>query len=317
MDPILNELSIASPTNAPIDERLSGLSRVLARLAELGFARVLRTTQEALTIPLGNGLTLPGWAMQRSADRNGREARQLLMARLGRAPFVEQLLAEAEEARGRQFEARFGGQVARGLGAALLLDSVAISVPGAWAFEIDPLRVELDALDEAGVLTMTTQPVLHVYGPPHVEAQRELLRVRVLRRVESGSELWRRRTELLASLEFCARVERDLAALTGKEPWFFEICRHLAVLSDSISVWTDGAFNPTDVTWTHESKPTLDHPVYGAQREFDAPGGQRRQFSSHTKLNAVGWRIYFLPDAGTRRALIGYIGPHLDTVKFH
>lgn len=316
MDPILNELSLAVQTEVSVDQRLSELARILTRMADLGFARVLRTTQEALTIQLANGLTLQGWAAQRGASQEMREARQLLMARLGRAPFVEQLYAAVEGARGKQFEVRFEGRVALGLGAAVLLDSVATSVPGAKAFEVDPLCVELDALDETAFRT-TIQRVPHVHGRLHLESQRESLRERVLRRVKSGNELLQRRADMLKHLDFCPRAERDLSALTGSEAWFFEVCRHLAVLNDSVGEWTSGGFDPVDVTWSFESKATLEHSIYGAQREFNDLSGQRRQFSAHTKLNATAWRIYFLPDAATRRVMIGYVGPHLDTVNFH
>ena len=56
---------------------------------------------------------------------------------------------------------------------------------------------------------------------------------------------------------------------------------------------------------------------YGYQREFACPDGEKRLFSWHTKQLGANVRIHFLPEYITDSILIGYIGPHLDTYKYH
>jgi hypothetical protein len=68
-----------------------------------------------------------------------------------------------------------------------------------------------------------------------------------------------------------------------------------------------------------ESTQTLEHGTYGPMREFICPDGRKRQFSNHLKLRSSNWRIYyweFRDEAKNGRALIGYVGTHLPTVKY-
>ncbi|MCI0674045.1 MAG: hypothetical protein L0Y64_26665, partial [Myxococcaceae bacterium] len=55
---------------------------------------------------------------------------------------------------------------------------------------------------------------------------------------------------------------------------------------------------------------------FGAERIFLCPDGERRVFRLHSKVRVGEWRVYFIPDRESGRVTVGYIGPHLSTVRF-
>jgi len=64
-----------------------------------------------------------------------------------------------------------------------------------------------------------------------------------------------------------------------------------------------------------ESSMTLE--MYGRERTFRCPDGQKRLFSWHLRLTPHAWRIHFYPDEQTKTLIIGYIGHHLPTVRYN
>jgi len=112
----------------------------------------------------------------------------------------------------------------------------------------------------------------------------------------------------------------QVAALTGKEPVFGQLLRHLGALDEGARGWADAAaYCPAGaVDWSPESETTRKHRRFGPLRDFPAPGGfAQERFSYHTKLGA-GWRLYFRPERTEigPLVLIGYLGPHLPTAHF-
>lgn len=313
MDPIFNELSLVPAPAVSVDERLTELARILKTLVGLGAERVLRSHKEALDQPLDGATTLRVWV---NAGGALREERRYLRSLLGKAPFVEDLQAHREQEKHSLYELRHGNDRAHGAGVAYLFGGPSVSLRGDARFEVDPLTLSLLTLDEHGNAVSELVEVVNLATLLHVEARRELLRERVLREVRSGAELWRRRADLFRSLDFCERTRRQVEALVGTEAHFYEVCRHLAAIDDALSVWTEGELDPPRTQWSNESRVTMSHDVYGPQRDVLCPDGETRRFKAHTKIRINNKRIYFWPVAETRRAYIGYVGDHLQTVSY-
>jgi hypothetical protein len=314
MEPALNERSI-EPSEMPTMERVTALLAVLRRLDALGFPRVLRQVRGALELEVEAGTTLRTWILRKAPH----DTRQLLGRRLEKAPFVEELHGRQEDARGLLLQVTYDGELAIGAGIAYFCDAPAVALRGTPRWEVDPLIVLLTTMDEErDQLVEGPVEVVHLCRSEQVDARQQLLRERVLHALSGGDELWRRRLELYPRLDFCEKLERQLRDLSGKELHFQHVVLALSRLDAALAGWTVGSLYP-GMDSSGESTQTLEHGTYGPMREFICPDGRKRQFSNHLKLRSSNWRIYyweFRDEAKNGRALIGYVGTHLPTVKY-
>jgi hypothetical protein len=314
MEPVLNERSLES-SGAPTSDRVKSLLAVLWRLDKLGFPKVLRHVRDAKNIEVEQGTTLHAWLFQKAP----RDLRQALAGRMDKAPFVEDLHEREEVTRGSLLQAAYDGAEARGAGVAYLRDAPAVALYGLPRWEVDPLAILLSRMDEEEQrLVEQTVHVIHLCRPEQVPAREKVLRERVLRAVTSGDDLWQRRGELFPRLDFCAVVERQLRALSGKEFYFQQVVLAFSRLDAALGEWAAGPLHP-GMDSSPETTMTLAHGAYGPMRDFPCPDGSTRQFSNHLKLFSNNWRIYYWEtrsvDAGGR-AFIGYVGAHLPTVRY-
>jgi hypothetical protein len=128
-----------------------------------------------------------------------------------------------------------------------------------------------------------------------------------------GHVAWDKRQELFPNLMFCDGAARTLQALSGKEPYFTQICRHLFVLNSFCADWpAQGLIALKEISWSDESSSTLNNDDLRSKREFNCPDGVRRLFTRHTKPTGGNIRIHFLPFSDQGKIMIGYIGPHLQ-----
>lgn len=314
MEPVLNERSL-EPAEMPIVERVTSLIVVLRKLDALGFPRILRHARDALDREIEEGTSLRSWLFRLAA----RETRQFLAGRMMKAPFVEELHGQQEDAKGWLLQASYNGAPAAGAGIAHLLDAPAVALRGVPCWEVDPLVILLARMgDEDGTLVELPVEVVHVCRPEQVDARAQLLRERVLRSVSGGDELWRRRTELFPRLDFCGAVERQVCALSGKEFYFQRVVEALSRLDAALGKWIGGPLHP-GMDSSVESASTLAHGSYGPMRDFLCPDSETRRFSNHLKLFSNNWRIYYWETRSGEeggRAFIGYVGAHLPTVKY-
>ena len=313
MQPILNELSVrpAQDGKPGLEPRMEQLVAVVRALFGLGASRVLRSTRDAMNSEVAPDQSLARWLSDRGRLR---EEKQLLQALLSKAPYVDELL-ERNEPDSVALEFSLGDRACPGLGVAHLLEAPAVSLSGRDEFEVSDLSIQMLRMDEHGAEDVFPVDVANFADPVQVDQRKAALRTRIMRDIPDGDTLWERRSELFPRLDFCARAERQVKKLHGNEIYFREICRHLFVLSDCLADWSEGAFDPVGIEWTPESNPTLQHRVYGPMRDIECPDGEVRRFSAHSKLRSGNQRIYFLAVKESRRSFVGYVGPHLPTVR--
>ena len=144
----------------------------------------------------------------------------------------------------------------------------------------------------------------------------------VLENVSSWDELWEKRTELFSDLSFCDCVRDQLNRLDFGISNFKVIRRHLTKMNEYCRRMRmkNEDFIPDYTTMgiesSRESRETLKH--YGYQRKFPCPDGSTRLFDWHSKQRGQNLRVHFYPpDHSTGNFIIGYVGPHLDTIKYH
>ena len=315
MEITVNELSACGAYGSPQDSRagMRNLIEVSRAVFRIGAERTLRTTSDFMGRELARGYRVAQWLNDRTVDR---EERLFFKAIATKAPFLDELMAQAEEEQGVVLEFVFDAMAASGLGMAYLWDAPAVSLDGDARFRGDTVAVLLRSLGSADMLLEEEVEVCCLSCLPQVESRRGWIVSRIQREVKTGEDLFGRGEVLLPNLQFCDDAPRQLRSLSGREPCFHQVCRHLFALNEYVGGWCGGAFSMAGITWSEESEETLHHPEYGPMRRFTCPDGSEQTFSLHTKPSGGNVRIHFLPVQEKRQAYVAYIGPHLPTVTF-
>lgn len=340
MEPVLDELSLTPSDEMSAGLRVRTLAETLRALDKLGAPRVLRSVQDAVDRDLGDGRGLRAWCFDRATDR---DAGRLVAQRLASQPFVDGeggLFAAAEGA--GLIEAWVEGRKALGAGLVALNDGVLVLLQGATWRPQRPIQVDLLKVDPDDEESKERHSVLSVETPNDVANAENELQDQLYRSVKSGAALLQRAEELLPRVRFGANAIDNLKSFTGSEPFFRQVLRHLRALDLTVAQWKESTpFKPIGVTFSVESKATLDHGTYGEMRYFSVPKSRnseplssehtskdssehvtKEQWSLHTKMTGGnGARMYYRFVTGVSNGVpwaevqIGYIGPHLKIVS--
>lgn len=325
---VLDEASLVPcAANTPA-LRVKRLAETLTALDRLGAPRVLRSVRDAADRDLGGGRGLRAWCFDRGTDR---DAGRLVAGRLGAQPYVDGpggLLELAEI--GRAIEATVAGIPVFGAGLVALGDGALVLAQSAAWPPSRPVTVRLDVLSESEEWTEHVE-VAALDSEEAVKAERQALIEQFERSVDSGAVLCQRIGEFCPRVQLGGRAVELLSPLTGTEAFFPQILRHLRALNTAAEAWAVGSpFEPAGVTFSVESKATLGHGTYGPMRDFPTPDGfPQDRWTLHTKLTGgPGARLYYKPqefkvrgpdgvEHPELRVAVGYVGPHLATVKFN
>jgi len=318
MEPALDETTLVPcPTWTPAI-RIAALSTVLKEFDRVGLPRVLRSVSNAADRDICQGRGLRSWCFDRGLNR---DAGLFVASRLARQPFIDGpngLMALAEG--NRILETQANGSLVYGLGLGALEGSpVALlssdAVPTGRQVEVLILDASTDpiAVTQASVFTYSCGD--------EVAAQANNLHALVDAAISSGQVLLSRVAEVFPHLRIGPRAAEAFAALTGAEPVFQQLVRHLRALNSAAEAWAAGApYQPQGVTFSPESDQTLSHGRFGPMRDFPSPEGfEQARWSLHTKLTGGnGARMYFRAIHSPQGAavLIGYFGNHLPCMRY-
>lgn len=308
MELLFNELSMLSmaPDQATARAWFLSLQETVQAAVQRGLPSILRIHEGFWAAQTAVGYSLANWLADPTIER---ERKQKLRSAVGKAPFLETLHRSAEDERSRAVEALWEGQRALGLGLAVMRSDpvVSLSTP---RFCIDPLSVIVRYVSDADD-TETIETVCNFHGHRAVELRGSWITSRQQQELRDGSEIVRRCAEILERLEFTNTAIAQLNHLTGNEPVFPFVVRHLFALNEQARGW-DGTKPFSDgypFPCSEESGPTLQ--MYGETRRFICPDGEKRLFTWHSKINLEKWRIHFIDQPSVRQVLVGYIGKHL------
>lgn len=320
MDVMLDETSLAPCDDWTPARRIQTLASTLKALDQLGCARVLRSVRAAAVQDIGQGRGLQGWCFDPATNR---DAGRFIAQRLGKQPFIDGadgLFAEAEGE--RVIEGSALGATVIGLAFAALTGAPAVALFSAALPVGRAVAVDLTTLDAEGEIRETVH-ICRLVTEDDVLQHSESIKRGIEDSVVDGDQLLKRADELFPRLRFGPRAVHQITALTGNEPVFHQLFRHLRALDQGAAAWqSDTQYSLANaITWSRESNPTLDHGSYGPLRDFPMPEGfTPRRWSNHTKLSGgAGARLYFDAERTGKTAvvLIGYFGDHLPTVNYH
>lgn len=316
MEPVLDETSLVRcPSWAPA-VRIAALSSALMEFDRVGLPRVLRSVSDAADRDIGEGRGLRSWCFDRALNL---DAGRLVATRLARQPFIdgaEGLMARVEGQRVLETQAK--GTVVFGLGLGALEGRPVAMLPRAELPSGQHVQVQvLDAsVDPIGV---TDVPVFAYARGDEVVADALQIQRLVDEAISSGQVLLERLADAFPYLRLGQRASEAFATLSGSEPVFRQLVRHLRALNSAAEAWAPGdPYKPEGITYSQESDQTLSHGRFGPIRDFPTPAGfAPERWSLHTKLTGGGGaRLYFraVRRDSSRAVLVGYFGAHLRCV---
>ncbi len=275
---------------------------------------VLRTARTLASLEVATSVSVAQWLSQSGIDR---ELQRSLRSELTKGPFCEELVADHER-EADSIDACCGGQRGVGLTHAWFEDRAVISLStGPWA--VDPLAVEIQRISALSEDIETTSHEYVNFHSNQTLAERtswfdEFAKSLADARLASGPLMLANLAEVLPRLTLTSVAREQIQSLSGGEPVYPTIKRHLQALNAHAHKWEVGRSYAVELplNCSPEGETTLKQ--FGEQRTAILPDGSSHIFSWHTKL-ADGWRIYFEPLPATRSVVIGLVTPHLQTKK--
>lgn len=308
-DPVLNELSfqVSALNRAIAREWMKALVAAIAEATASGLKRTLRCPLDFETQVLAREYTIAMWRNDREVDQITQTFFRRLATNYQQQQGLEEFLLDTEY--------RFGGQISTGLATALLLDTIAFSIPGdvRWsAFSLEVLRI---GFDEQGEFRQSLCSVRHASSAADVRQHLPWFEERKRQSASDGKTLYERRTNLLPRLVFSQEATRQLQDLSETHIMFKSAKGKLFEFDRYARNWDHGRFEPDKLPFkvSPESAETLKK--YAGSRSFRFDAGVT-ECSWHARLTPGAWRIHFSWNEADRTILIGYIGPKLPTMLY-
>ena len=263
-----------------------------------------RAERDLGALLLSEGYSVSNWRNDSAVELELRTAWRSMQAK---SPILRTDTPQGERNRLLGGECTFEGTTAVGLGAAVLLGGLAVSMSSHEKWQHSQLKAVLTELDEDSVNPLNVE-LRHAAAAVHVKEHREWLRPPPYEPIDAR-DLWEKRAELYPTLVFCNHVEKALEAFGSGTDLFKQVKARLQDLQDFFSTWDGKVFDPDKVPFkvTPDSDTQLKR--YPDERTFLCPDGVKRLFRWKTKL-PNGHRLYFDPQESTRTAIIGDVGPH-------
>jgi len=301
VDPVFNEPS-AEPlatTDTEARSRMSGALGVLLLMPNHGLGKGLRISGEFYQLTLAPRYTLTDWINDPIV---GRDHLNLFLSLAAKAPYLRSSDREALQ-RIEDTDVTCYGQSHPAFLAAHALGAPLVSFDhNAWSEPNLPATVT--RLGDEGELDEEQDTLANFTRPAHFDHHAPWFARR--NAATDAADLWSRRVDLFPHLVLCEPVERQLQL----QQTILSLI--VARLEDIERVASFGhAFDKDAFASRCHATSSATFRQYGSAYEFTAPDGRRTRCGWHFYL-PDGRRIYFSTDY-----VIGHIGEHLPTVKFH
>jgi hypothetical protein len=311
-DLVFNELSLLPPygSNLAAQEAMDTFIATIKACRQVGIGAILRLPEGFHYCELAVNYPIARWLN----DGDVNKEKKLFIGTLAtKIPYFEDLLGTAEANGFDEAEFVFDGNPANGLGVAYILDAVGISLSQSPPWNGALVRIIYRTLNNVtGEIDDNEEDVRHVSSPDQAAWHGLELRNVENAAVASGASLWAACPRLFPALKFCGAVELQIKGLTWGSGGLSVVFRSLKELQTLCENWIEGPFDSRGIpNTTREGGATLQQ--FGEERTFTKPDGVAEVFSWHMKRGTL--RIHFVPDGVTRTCIVGYVGPHLRTVR--
>lgn len=310
MNLFLNELSIKQAVHPNIAKQwMYGLIIVYKVAIQKGF-KGLKTHKNIFVELLAPNYTISHWLKDNSVDR---ETRLLFMNNVLKSPFIENILDQEETNEKMIYDFKYNNKLAKGLGAASLFDSLAISFNNANEWDTTSIIITKNTLSKDDLDLVNEEiEVKHSCKEEHIKILEKWIEDRKKESIDNGKILWLKRNDIFPHLIFCESVHDQLSKLDKNDPKFIQIRKRLFELENYSYHWQTGPFISDDIPSkvTPESQTRTNK--FEEQLTILCPDGVRRFFLLHSRFTPGAGRIYFCPDEEEKTIYIGYIGSKLQ-----
>jgi hypothetical protein len=204
------------------------------------------------------------------------------------------------------------------LGIALSWDGIALSLPSAEIWESTQIPISQHLYDEAlSDYVLIRHRVRHAALPEHVDVVVDLWRHSATKKINAVGDLLRHWSLLFPRLDLCVeREDKTLPALAQKDT-FDSVMVRLYLLDRACDRWARDGIGVPEYGFNArpESRETMANKRLARQRRATCPRRGEAEFVLHCDVQPGGFRMYWLENSEDQRCCIGYIGPHLETVR--
>lgn len=204
------------------------------------------------------------------------------------------------------------------LGVALSWDGIAISLPSAEHWCTTEIAIKQHLYDEdLTAFRVIHHRTRHASMPEHVDAVIDHWRRAAIRKVGSATDLLQNWSVLFPGLDLCIEHERKTLPPLSNPGTLNSVLGRLYSLNRASEHWARNAANAPEYDFRArpESKKTMERNKLKQQRIATCPRCGEAVFEMHGEIQPPGYRIYWFENSAERRFTIGYIGPHLETVR--
>ena len=310
----LNELSfcpIAGDVNGA-RERVAEFVQTLARANNVAKKRLpLRVSSDFFAREVSFGYPLSKWRNDHDVNL---DIRRYFRQIATKSPYIERNLKD----RALGCEVCLDGIVSIGLLAAYLSDGMVISFRSEPRWDCSSINVSVSEMDQNASISTENKWLPHASSPAHIDGHRSWIGEHAAPPFTNHGDLWNRRVEKFPFLEFCDRVEGQLAGLSWNDHHHKQVIKKLKMLNDWCGDCSQRSLprqrwaDEPRCRLSPESQQTLSRFV--SEHTFLCPDGQRRLFSWHARFTPGAGRIYFTWADEGKRLIIGHVGEHLPTV---
>lgn len=295
----LNELSCAAEASRTgVDQAMVKLVELLRTIRWRRGDIVLVTHVPLKSIELAQDYYMQQWI---AADPANRDRWRFILAIQNRAPFRSVSPENAHS----DVEYRYGNRRADGLGAAHLLDGLAVSLSLDTAWEHAWVDVDRWILgeDDSGDLVVQEErvEVRHAATCNHATVHKSWVQQAGQDVLTSGAAIWESKGSFFPHLTFLPRVEYDLRNL--QPDCLRAVVNQLFKLEQAVAEWPHGHVAPQ---W--KTKVTGEYPVREQLCEFTDIDGMVRVFELHARFTPGPGRLHFRLVPEDRTVRIAYIG---------
>ncbi|MBG0851461.1 hypothetical protein I2W78_06270 [Streptomyces spinoverrucosus] len=298
----LNEKSWGTACDPARAERAMAdfVDAVRAAAAAGGSGTALVSEVDVKALEIAEGYPVNKWI---GASPRNRALWQRLRGLQGRSPVRS--VFPAEDA-ADHLEYRHDGDIVLGLGAAHIMDGIAVSLPVARQWQADSVTVERSELVEYDDSTLQvrhdTVDVRHVSAEPHLESHVDWIRKTRREGVTTGLRMWDSRADLYPHLTFLPRVKGQLSGLNPH--WVLPVRRTLERLEEAVAAWDPATMAepewPTKVSPEGETRKRV--------CRFTDLDGETRTFDLHARFTPGAGRIHFRLVPEERAIRLAHIG---------
>jgi hypothetical protein len=250
------------------------------------------------------GRLAPSWR----SDGQNREKVRFLLALQQKAPFASVLTGIDDST----VDYTWQGRAAAGLGAAHLVEGLAVSLALDPKWDIPEVEIDRCAMQETddgdAVMVEDVVQVRHACGPAHVEVHRKWICTTGLRDVSTGAQLWAERVDFFPDVRFLPRVEEQL---TGLNIVSLPVVKDLLTgFQAAVVTWRTAGGTGSEPDWLTRVVP--EHEQRRGLCWFDDPvTGTCDLFDQHTRFPPRPGLLHFRWDAATEKVIVAHVGRKL------